>query len=528
MPEPSPPDFPPSTVARSLLGSYTRATLWYLVMVTILWMVGFEGIHGHPFPFYALIDPVFTGASAPLVLLGVLLLSGGATLHWLHRPAKPFLILGAVVLAVGIVLAATRFSNPGTVSELFLLPWYLFAIALLVGGILVVEQLVTRVSTTAFLAKRRWVLLALFMFAAAFPIAVAMLRGGPEAIAGAYNRQAYEYISDIGAGGSIRGLFHDYAKLHPFLSMHAKVHPPGPIAILWLLSYVFGRSPMGLSVGTILFGAVSVIPLYFWARDVFDERRALIATLLYVLVPTIVIFTATSADITFMPFTITTLFCFWRAIHRRSVFYALAAGALYGVLGLISFSLLGIGVFFALVGLWRLAQRETRWAVVQTAVVMAVSAVAVHYLVYLWSGYNSIEGFRLAKEQFDTDQANLDLMDPRLPAWMWKFANPICWFFYAGIPVSLLFLWRLRYAPAGARIFPWVVAITLLALDVLYLARGEGERSAMYIMPFVVLPAAQMLDDLVAEARSWQPLVVTLAFLGVQSIAIESILYTYW
>ncbi len=159
---------------------------------------------------------------------------------------------------------------------------------------------------------------------------------------------------------------------------------------------------------------------------------------------------------------------------------------------------------------------------------MLATALAVHYAVYLWSGYNSIEVFQIAKTQFDTDQANLDRMDPRLPAWAWKVANPICWFFFAGIPVSLLFLWRLWYAPAGARVFPWLVAVTLLALDLLYLARGEGERSAMYIVPLLILPAAAMMNSLVAAAGSWQPLIVTLAFLGVQSIAIESILFTYW
>jgi hypothetical protein len=65
-------------------------------------------------------------------------------------------------------------------------------------------------------------------------------------------------------------------------------------------------------------------------------------------------------------------------------------------------------------------------------------------------------------------------------------------------------------------------------LDILYLARGEGERSAMYVMPFLALPAAHMLDEICAAARSWRPVTLTLALLGLQCIAIEAVLYTYW
>lgn len=512
----------------SLLGSYIRTALWYMGLVAIVWVIGLEGIHGHPFPFYALISPVFTGPTAPLTLLGILLILLGALLRWLNRPAFAFFGSGLFALVVAGVLVVFGPAQEELMSELAAIPWYLLAIAVFVGFLALIEHSAARLGAGAPQFPRRWTLLVLVAFAALFPICVAMLRGGPDAIATAYNRQSYEYISDIGAGGSIRGLFADYAELHPYLSMHAKVHPPGPIAILWLLSYVAGRTPMGLSIATILFGAISVIPLFYWARDVFDERTAYIAASLYVFVPTIVLFTATSADITFMPFTIATLFCFWRALHRRSIIYAIAAGVLYGILGLISYSLLSIGAFFAVIGLWRVTKPETGWAVIQTAAIMITSAIAVHYAVYLWSGYNSIEVFQLAKAQFDTDQANLDQLDPRLPSWAWKIANPICWFFFAGIPVSLLCLWRLWYAPPGARVFPWLMVLTLLVLDFLYLARGEGERSAMYIVPFVVLPAAAMLGDLVDTARSWQPLIVTLGFLGVQSIAIESILFTYW
>jgi hypothetical protein len=68
----------------------------------------------------------------------------------------------------------------------------------------------------------------------------------------------------------------------------------------------------------------------------------------------------------------------------------------------------------------------------------------------------------------------------------------------------------------------------LIVLAALYLARGEGERSAMYVLPFVLMPAARQLDQLGANARSHGPLLAMLAILAAQSWSVETLLFTYW
>jgi hypothetical protein len=70
--------------------------------------------------------------------------------------------------------------------------------------------------------------------------------------------------------------------------------------------------------------------------------------------------------------------------------------------------------------------------------------------------------------------------------------------------------------------------MTLFVLNLLYLARGEGERSAMYVLPFMVIPAAHLLHECCVRSRSVGPAAVTFAFLAIQSWAIETCLYTYW
>ncbi|HNT88904.1 MAG TPA: glycosyltransferase family 39 protein, partial [Candidatus Hydrogenedentes bacterium] len=410
-----------------------------------------------------------------------------------------------------------------------LMRWHLLAFLVFCGGLAVCLRVLAWIRWFDQDPSPRsvaWFLAGLIAFAALFACAVAMIRGGPAGIAQAYARHTYEYVGDIGAGGSIQELFGRYLRLRPHLSMHARVHPPGPIALLWIFSYVVGREPMALSLATVAFGALAIAPLYWWTRELTDKRTALTCCLLYSVIPAIVLFTATSADILFAPFTLLTLFLFTRAIQRGAVAYALAAGLGYGVMSLLSFSLVGIGAYFALVGLWKLRRAPT--AVVTTAAATLLAFIAIHAAVRLWSGFDMIACFQACKAQFDADQRHLDLMTPRWPAWTWRIVNPLSWLFFAGIPVSVLFVKRLlRPDPARKGLF-LVCLLTLAALNLLYLARGEGERSALYVFPFLALPAAHLIEAWGRNAKSVTPLVATLAFLAFQCWLIESYFYTYW
>lgn len=532
---------PPLDFARpatQLTGKYARIFILYIIGVWVTWQLGFEAIYRHLTPFYALYWPVFDSWAVP-ALAGAL--ASLAYVVWRRRlrPMTP-LDYGAwiAIAAAFFVAAVVSIFAQGWTHGLSNIPPALMqlslhglVIAIAVGALTALAITLRRLPWLREdppLRIRRRMVAAIVLFAFVFPAAVAMLRGGPEGITRAYDRHAYEYIGDIGAGGSIRGLFRDYDTLRPYLSMHSKVHPPGPIALLWFMSYFVGRSPMALSLATMALGALAVIPMYKWAKAITDARTGMTCAMLYAAVPAIVLFTATSIDIAFMPFTLTTMYLFSRALHTPSRIHAVGAGALYAVLSMLSFSLIGVGAFFGMVGLYRLREPERRRAVFETAAIMLLSAAAVVFLVWLWSGYNPVDTFYAAKEQFDTDQRNLDRFDPRAPAWMWKVLNPLAWAFYAGIPITVLFIYRLRYPVRRTRGLFLAFALTLLALDLLYLARGEGERSAMYVFPFLIVPAGHLLSEFVRISGLFSPLVGTLAFLMLQTWLMEAFLFTYW
>lgn len=468
-----------------LAGAYTRVFLWYLLGMGALWAVGIEGIYGSPMPFYALLFPAEVSFAWHLPVLLTIPLVAGILPFVLHR-----------------------------------LQWF---------------------ETEPTPKQVRWILIGMVALAILFSVNLAVVRGGLYGVSQAYERHGYEYISDIGCKSSIRALFADYLKVRPYLSMHAKVHPPGPIALLWVVSLLIGQEPLPLSIATIVLGSLSLIPLYFWASELMSRRAALTACLLFVFVPSIALFTATSADILFMPFTLTTLYLFTRAIRGRdpwavSSFVALAAGVFYGLSSLLSFSLIGMGAFFGLVGLWRMTDRRAWFVVIRTAVLMAAGLLAVHVAVRAWSGFDVVECFKACKAQFDLDQANLDQFTPRYPAWVWRIANPICWIYFAGIPVSVLFVRRL-ICPAGpgtrgalenSKAVFLLIGATFVVLNFLYLGRGEGERSAMYVFPFLILPAAHLVDELGQKNRSLAPMVVTVVFLAAQCWFTETVFYTFW
>ncbi len=527
-----------------LAGVYLRTLLWYFLGVTILWLAGFESIYGHPTPFYALYLPAFASPFVPAAVgLAMGLAYWVVSRHWVQRTVLRQAVWGGACVAVVLVAAVALYEDViGHGDSLVACAsrqgsqviWHLLALTVFLLGLTFLLAWLRKScwfdANTPDLALReeRRMLLALFLFALAFPCVVAMIRNGPEGIAQAYRREAYEYIGDIGIGGTIRGLFGKYDAVQSYLSLHARAAPPGPIALLWGLSYLVGRSPMALALATVFVGGLAVFPLYAWARDLVGQRVALASVLLYVLIPSIVLFTATSAEILFMPFTLGTLFLFDRAIDRGRPGYALAAGIGFGLMSLLKFTLLGFGIYFILVGLWKLRPPATRRNVFQTAFLMGGMFVLFHAGVWFWSGFDVFHCFFEAKVHFDMDQAKLDLITPRFPGWTYRFINPFTFFYFAGIPVSLLFLWRILKPDGETRTRFLFLAATFFALNLMYLGRGEGERSALYLFPLLAVPAAHALDALGRKSESVTPLAATLAFLAFQCWLTESYFYTYW
>lgn len=525
------------SATRSLVYLYLNVAAWYFVLVVAMWVIGIESIYGHPTPFYALPIASYSLVAVPAAA-GALWLVG--IYVWASRGRMRRSTRLGLSLALGLLVGAAGFSfisaaaEQGTGSALAAFwdefRWHLLAGGVFAAGFVLIAWAWPRLSEEPDRRQTIWLLFGLVTLAATFALTIAMIRDGVSGITQTYERYTYEYIGDIGKTRSIPQLFTRYNELQQMLTMHAKVHPPGPIVILWLMSYVVGQGPLGLSIWTVLFGSLTIVPLYWLTRDVAGGRAALVTAALFAVLPGFTLFNAVSADVTFLPFTVGTLWLFWRAIDRGRAGYAVGAGLGYAWMSLISFSLIGIGAFFGFVGLWKLADPGRRMHVFKTAAIMIVAVAAVHGAVWYSTGYDVVENFQNAKAQFDEDQHQLDEISPRYPGWTFRLWNPLSWFFYGGIPVSVLCIKALvdRRATGIEPGFVIVLLLTLIVLNLLYLGRGEGERSAMYLYPFIAIPAGAWLARACLERRSYAPFLATLIVVAMQTWAVETFLYTYW
>jgi len=524
-----------------LLGVFVAVALAYGLIMRLLWALGIETIYGHPTPFYALWYPAHDLRTVPLTVLAVAGMTAALLSRGVVGPYRWAIGGGLLLLACAPVLwivLAPGGDGPG------FQPWWqgvlnhVPVLLVALGGGLAMRAWLPGLladGEAGQLHGRRllYFLSGAFVFAVLLAVSVAALRGGFQGVAQAYERTAYEYVGDIGVTRGIRDLFARYLDVRPYLSMHAKVHPPGPIALLWLMSYVVGRSALALSLATVVVGASAIFPLYGWVRVILGARPAVVAVVLYTVIPAVVIFGATSADILFMPFTLSTLYLFERALRKGSIGLGLAAGIGFAVMSLLKFSLLAIGFYFAFraIAYWlkdgegRRRDRFIHAAV--TAGTMLVGALGLQALVYFWSGFDYVGALLAGKAQFDLDQHYLDELSPRWPAWTYRFWNPMTWFYFAGIPVSVLYLWRLRW-PGAHKAWMAVLTLTLLTLNVLYLARGEGERSALYLFPFLAAGAALALEPLLRDGESLKPIYVCTVFMLLQGWLTELLFYTYW
>jgi len=201
---------------------------------------------------------------------------------------------------------------------------------------------------------------------------------------------------------------------------------------------------------------------------------------------------------------------------------------------LMSFNLAVLGLFFAVVGVKYLMNRNKRARTFRCLAIMA-GAFILFYLLAFAVGYNVFDCFAKASAQLRTDVINQDLYTPRAPYIIWRFGTPIAVLFFAGIPAAGLFaLWirrgisrvkPLSTVRDGAAYYFGFLA-TLIAFDLLYFGRGEGERAWVFLLPFIIAPAGALIAR--RTARPDAVLLWTLGVTFVQTFVMEALLFTYW
>jgi hypothetical protein len=336
-------------------------------------------------------------------------------------------------------------------------------------------------------------------------------------------------VYDLAASDSINGYYtvaagvqdivaflRDYPALMPTLPNHVTTHPPGIILLFWATGRVVSLFPVltravahafrtlgcmhgwvqittdpalagGLFAYAIpIVGVLTMFPLYGLGRRLYGPRVAWRAAALFPLLPAFVM-NIGQADQMY-PFLVTFAgSLFDRGLRGHQGKPMLGAGVL---LSLASFLSLGLSAFLALLGLYALilllrgAIRLER-GLVKPALLFLVGLTSV------WLLYGSIT----RTNPLDVWRGGLSThISMDRPYGRWVVFNLVDFLPFAGLALVLalpLSLTRILRQPGEA----WLPAVllTVLALDLSGVTRGEVSRLWLFLMPPLVLAASASL-----------------------------------
>ncbi|MCX8064958.1 MAG: hypothetical protein N3G21_07275, partial [Candidatus Hydrogenedentes bacterium] len=360
-------------------------------------------------------------------------------------------------------------------------------------------------------------------------LSIASLRNGVHSVAEPYIRTEYEYIGDIGITSNIYQLLNNYHELQSKLSLHAKLAPPGPLIILWALSYILGRTPLTLAIATIILGSTALISLYLWAKEISQKFSVnpVQISILYAVMPGIILFTSTSSEILYMPFLFITLFFFERALNNKSLILISLGGFSFAILSFLKFTLLSTAIYFFLSGIFSIFSRKQKFSsLILYGVIMSASFIGFYIALYFLTGYQPVKVFLQAHTLFLQDIEAIKKLSPRYSIGWFKIFNTWSWLYFSGIPIAMGFFITLANTESYKKSSFWEIFLTFLILNLAYIAPGEGERSALYIYPFILLISTQAWNKEFSASPSILTNIVT--FQIFQSVLTESLFYTYW
>jgi hypothetical protein len=420
----------------------------------------------------------------------------------------PLLVCGGALLTLAVGLAAKAagfdWGAPAQPLVVFLRPalstWALPAALVLAAslyGAVRLHRAEAAVGPLGFAA-------ATFVLALATRVALNVFRGGPGAldqpfVVGRAGEGRTEFLPGLSfLEGGVGHFLSHFTAISPRLPIQAQGHPPG---LLLAMHYLGIDTAAGLATLTIVVGALAIPLLYLLARELAPEAEARAAALLFVFVPTSLLYGATSADALFATLGVLAAV---GLLARRPANQALGAGAL-ALATFFSYALLAVGAWAALVR-WR---REGLGAALRLAALSAFVLVAAFLVLDLVAGFDLIAAIRTTDDRYREGIARLR------PYAFWFFGSPAAFILMLG-PIAWFWGRSLAAKEATAVALGLVIAISVVA----GYTKAETERIWIFLVPFACLAAARSLP------RRW----LTPVLLGAtaQAVLIEIFLATKW
>ncbi|MDQ5895506.1 MAG: hypothetical protein QG596_1767 [Actinomycetota bacterium] len=309
----------------------------------------------------------------------------------------------------------------------------------------------------------------------------------------------FEYLSALPyLDGGMNRFLDDFAGLVQELPVHVAGHPPG---MMVMIDWLGINSAEGLAAVTIVVGALATPLLYFLARSLFDETTARVAGLLFVFVPTSLLYGVTSADALFVTLGLAAALC----LLSRQRWVVVLGAFLLTLASFFSYALLAAGGWAGLVR-WR---RDGFRSMAGAALACAAVLVAFYGLLFAFTGFDVLGAISATSDRYHDGIANVR------PLYFWLFGSPAAFILMLG-PVA----WFAARSLASREITALALTAIIVFTSILGYTKAETERIWFFLVPFACLAAARALPG-----RGVKPVLVLLA---IQAFAIEILFATRW
>ena len=357
-----------------------------------------------------------------------------------------------------------------------------------------------------------------------------------------FEKLELEYYGAINRVQNPGNFIRDYPNRLYELPMHAQTHPPGAVLFLWAVTEILGHTPLRAAWGVILFSSLSIPAVYLFARDVMDRSAARVATGLYVLLPNVVLFTATSMDGPFSVPLIWSTFLGWKAICNRSYVFGFLTGLMLGIATFMTFSasVVGLLLVFLFLHQWIGSSKQIFYqkdtdckSLFRVPLGMFLGGMAIYVPLYVFTGYDPFQMLGSAMEI----SSRMMGVTGHLAGWQYfhiSVANVVVFFFSCGLTVSILWLYQFysclrvkaEYSES-IRVMLITFSLTLTVVTLLPLYVLETERIWIFLTPLVVLPATAWIRSF-SEKSQHSMITMGAGLLMIQTILTETVLDTYW
>ena len=371
-----------------------------------------------------------------------------------------------------------------------------------------------------------------------------------------YTRTGLEYYGDVPRVDElgIRRFLRDYSKPELFdtLSGHTRTHPPGGVLFLWHVCALFGYNLISASLITILFTALTVIPIYRLAEMLYGKKVARYALLLFLITPNFVMFTGTSMDGPFSVFPILSVYLFYVARERETVPdqkwhefrpYSLFTGLSLALGMFMTYSTVVVGVFLCVIAL---LERKQFVQYLKMLLFAASGFIGFYLLLFVLTGFRPIEALWAAIKK---DEMGMGTGYESVGRYFHlSFANLFAFLIGVGFPITTVWLrelvsairewrqnalaseqrideprtlWIFRHKTADTFVIGFLMTLLFFTFSTLFTM--EVERIWIFMVPFFVIPVAKHLTTRPRSDLYWVAWILV-----AQLIIGEVLLYTYW